>query len=98
MAQSGSYSARAHEDEEKRQFFFDSIATTETLQQHLMSQLNQQVLNANDRKTAELIIGNIADNGFLQTTPAARPLNTGIAQDDSEPMLTRGQSFYLPGV
>ena len=28
MAQSGSYSARAHEDEEKRQFFFDSIATT----------------------------------------------------------------------
>src|SRR5437763_8272950 len=31
MAQSGSYSARAHEDEEKRQFFFDSIATTETL-------------------------------------------------------------------
>ena len=46
MAQSGSYSARAHEDEEKRQFFFDSIATTETLQQHLMSQLNQQVLNA----------------------------------------------------
>src|SRR5437764_1553734 len=43
MAQSGSYSARAHEDEEKRQFFFDSIATTETLQQHLMSQLNQQV-------------------------------------------------------
>ena len=27
MAQSGSYSARSQEDEEKRQFFFDSIAT-----------------------------------------------------------------------
>ena len=76
MAQSGSYSARAHEDEEKRQFFFDSIATTETLQQHLMSQLNQQVLNANDRKTAELIIGNIDDNGFLQTTPDEPPRPT----------------------
>src|ERR1700745_12438 len=98
MAQSGSYSARAHEDEEKRQFFFDSIATTETLQQHLMSQLNQQVLNANDRKTAELIIGNIDDNGFLQTTPEEMALNTGIAQDDFEHMLTLIQSFYPPGV
>src|SRR6266700_388994 len=98
MAQSGSYSASAHEDEEKRQFFFDSIATTETLQQHLMSQLNQQVLNANDRKTAELIIGNIDDNGFLQTTPEEMALNTGIAQDDFEHMLTLIQSFYPPGV
>src|SRR5471032_1547055 len=40
MAQSGSYSARSQDEEEKRQFFFDSIATQETLQ-HLMGQLNQ---------------------------------------------------------
>src|SRR5207249_2745118 len=98
MAQSGSYSARAHEDEEKRQFFFDSIATTETLQQHLMSQLNQQVLNANDRKTAELIIGNIDDNGFLQSTPEEMALNSGIPQEDFEKMLTLIQSFYPAGV
>jgi RNA polymerase sigma-54 factor len=63
-----------------------------------MSQLNQQVLNANDRKTAELIIGNIDDNGFLQTTPEEMALNTGIAQDDFEHMLTLIQSFYPPGV
>ena len=54
MAQSSSYSGRSQEAEDKRQFFFDSIATQETLQQHLMGQLNQTVLNANDRKTAEL--------------------------------------------
>src|SRR5207249_7242595 len=98
MAQSGSYSARAHEDEEKRQFFFDSIATTETLQQHLMSQLNQQVLNANDRKTAELIIGNIDDNGFLQSTPEEMSLNSGIPKEDFEKMLALIQSFYPAGV
>src|SRR5438045_805913 len=98
MAQSSGYSARAHEDEEKRQFFFESIATSETLQQHLMSQLNQQVLDTNDRKQAELIIGNIDDNGFLQTTPEQMALNTGIAQDDFEHMLTLIQSFYPPGV
>ncbi len=98
MAQSSGYSARSQEDEEKRQFFFDSIVTQETLQQHLMSQLNQQVLNANDRKTAELIIGNIDDNGFLQTTPEEMALNTGIPQEDFEHMLTLVQSFYPPGV
>src|SRR5450432_1694150 len=45
MAQSGSYIARSQEAEDNRRFFFDSIATQETLQQHLMGQLNQSPLN-----------------------------------------------------
>ena len=98
MAQSGSYSGRSKEEEDKRQFFFDSIATQETLQQHLVAQLNQTALNADDRKTAELIIGNIDDNGFLQTTPEEMAMNTGIAQEDFEVMLTLIQSFHPPGV
>jgi RNA polymerase sigma-54 factor len=98
MAQSSSYSGRSQEAEDKRQFFFDSIATQETLQQHLMGQLNQTSLNAPDRKTAEMIIGNIDDNGFLQTNPEEMSLNTGIPQDDFEHMLTLIQSFFPPGV
>src|ERR1700675_4751934 len=93
MAQSSSYSGRSQEAGEKRQFFFDSIATPETLQQHLMGQLNQTALNANDRKTIELIIGNIDDNGFLQTTPEEMALNTGNPQEDFENMLTLVPSF-----
>src|SRR3989440_308696 len=98
MAQSSSYSGRSQEAEEKRQFFFDSIPTQETLQQHLMGQLNQNALDADDRKTAELIIGNIDDNGFLQTTPEEMSMNTGIPKGDFELMLTLIQSFYPPGV
>ncbi len=98
MAQSSSYSGRSQEDEEKRQFFFDSIVTQETLQQHLMGQLNQTALNAGDRKTAELIIGNIDDSGFLQATTEEMSMNTGIAKDDFEHMLTLIQSFFPPGV
>src|SRR4030081_3056648 len=98
MAQSSSYSGRSQDAEEKRQFFFDSIPTQETLQQHLMGQLNQNALDADDRKTAELIIGNIDDNGFLQTTPEEMALNTGIPQEDFEHMLTLIQSFHPPGV
>ncbi|MBA2270193.1 MAG: RNA polymerase factor sigma-54 [Verrucomicrobiota bacterium] len=98
MAQSSSYSSRSQDDEEKRQFFLDSIATQETLQQHLMGQLNQAPLDANDRKTAEVIIGNIDDSGFLQSTPEDMSMNTGIPQEEFELMLTLVQSFYPPGV
>jgi RNA polymerase sigma-54 factor len=98
MAQSSSYSGRSQEAKDKRQFFFDSIATEETLQQHLMGQLNQTALAANDRKTAEIIVGNIDDNGFLQSTPEEMSLTSGIPKEDFEKMLALIQSFYPPGV
>jgi len=98
MAQSSSYGGRSQEAKDKRQFFFDSIATQETLQQNLIGQLNQTALNAADRKAAELIIGNIDDNGFLQGTPEEMTLNTGIPKEDFERMLALIQSFYPPGV
>src|SRR3954465_5310546 len=98
MAQSSNYSSRSQNEEEKRQFFFDSIATQETLQQHLMGQLNQTALSANDRKTAEVIIGNIDDSGFLQSSPEDMAMNTGIPKEEFEHMLTLIQSFYPPGV
>jgi len=98
ITQSSSFSGRSQDEEEKRQFFFDSIATQETLQQHLMGQLNQTALNAEDRKTAAVIIGNIDDSGFLQSTPEDMSMNTGIPKDDFETTLTLIQSFYPPGV
>src|SRR5881296_25058 len=98
MAQSSSYSGRSQEAKDKRQFFFDSIAVQETLQQNLVTQLNQTALNANDRKTAELIIGNIDDNGFLQSTPEEMALNSGIPKEDFEKMLALIQTFYPAGV
>src|SRR6266516_4256868 len=102
MAQSASYSADgrrgSREAQDKRQFLFDSIPVQETLQQNLVGQLNQSVLSASDRKAAELIIGNIDDNGFLQSTPEEMALNSGIPKEDFENILTLIQSFYPPGV
>jgi RNA polymerase sigma-54 factor len=102
MAQSGSYSAEgfrgSQEAKDKRQFFFDSIAVQETLQQNLIGQLNQTTLSASDRTAAELIIGNIDDNGFLQSAPEEMALNSGIPKENFEKMLSLIQSFYPPGV
>jgi RNA polymerase sigma-54 factor len=97
MAQSGSYT-RSQEARDKRQFFFDSISVQETLQQNLIGQLNQTALSANDRKAAEIIIGNIDDNGFLQSTPEQMALNSGIPQENFERLLALIQSFYPAGV
>jgi RNA polymerase sigma-54 factor len=97
MAQSGSYS-RSQEAQEKRQFFFDSIPVQETLQQNLIGQLNQTALSADDRRAAETIIGNIDDNGFLQSAPEQMALNSGIPKENFEKLLTLIQSFHPPGV
>src|SRR6266487_479017 len=101
MAQSASYPEGfrdSKEAQDKRQFLFDSIPVQETLHQNLIGQLNQSVLNASDRKAAELIIGNIDDNGFLQSTPEEMALNSGIPKEDFERILALIQSFYPPGV
>ena len=102
MAQSASsnFDGRrgSKEADEKRQFLFDSIPVQETLQQNLIAQLNQTVLSADDRKAAELIVGNIDDDGFLQSTPEEMALNSGIPQDDFERGLGVIQAFYPAGV
>ncbi|HEX5492219.1 MAG TPA: RNA polymerase factor sigma-54 [Candidatus Udaeobacter sp.] len=102
MAQSAnsSFDGRrpSREADEKRQFLFDSIPVQETLQQNLMAQLNQTLLSADDRKAAELIIGNIDDDGFLQSTTEEMALNSGIPQEDFERVIGLIQTFYPAGV
>ena len=102
MAQSANSGAdgfrNSREAKDKRQFFFDSIAVQETLQQNLLGQLNQTALNTSDRKAAELIVGNIDDNGFLQSAPEEMALNSGIPEEDFVKMLALIQGFHPPGV
>lgn len=98
MAQNNTYSGKSQEEEERRQFFFDSIISNETLQQHLFEQLNHGELAKEDRKIAELIIGNIDDIGFLQSQPEEISQNTGIELADLERVLAIIQTFHPVGV
>lgn len=98
MTQSQSYSGRSAEDEEKRQFFFDSLVSNQTLQQHLMEQLNSSGLAPIDRQLAELIIGNIDDAGFLQVDPLEIASNTGMEAEDLFRVLELVQTFHPVGV
>ncbi len=98
MAQNSSYSSRNDDDEERRQFFFDSIANQETLQQHLIGQINGTDLSLSNRRLAELIIGNIDDNGFLQVSPDEMSANTGVPASDLRPVVEVIQNFHPAGV
>jgi RNA polymerase sigma-54 factor len=98
MAQNVSYSARSQEDEERRQFFLDSLANQETLQQHLLDQLNTADIDAKKRKAAELLIGNIDDIGFL-SAPVDEIANlSGSPIEDLQPALELVQTFHPVGV
>jgi RNA polymerase sigma-54 factor len=98
MAQNVSYSARSQEDEERRQFFLDSLANQETLQQHLLEQLNTADIDAKKRKAAELLIGNIDDIGFLSAPTDEIANLSGTPIEDLQPALELLQTFHPVGV
>ena len=56
------------EEEEKRQFMFDSLAVGTSFTQMLMDQARDTDLVDEQRGIAELIIGNIDDYGYLKST------------------------------
>ena len=98
MAQNVSYSGRSQEDEERRQFFLDSLANQETLQQHLLEQLNTADVGAEKRKSAELLIGNIDDLGFLSAPLEEIADLSGTPIEKLQDALDLVQTFHPVGV
>jgi len=86
------------EEEEKRQFMFDSLAAGTTLAQVLMDQVRETDLNEDQRHIAELIIGNIDDYGYLKSTVAEMSATTALPEDKIAEVLKVIQTFDPPGV
>src|SRR5580658_7105126 len=61
-------SRQSAEDEEKRQFMFDSLTAGTSLAEFLMEQVRETDLDDEQRMLAETIIGNIDDYGYLKAT------------------------------
>lgn len=86
------------EDEEKRQFLFDSITTGTSLQEHLLEQVRMSELTDEQQSVAELIVGNIDDYGLLKATVEELSATTGIAAEKILEVLKVIQSFEPVGV
>ena len=98
FAQTNLPSKHSLEDEEKRQFMFDSLAVGTSLQENLVEQFRLSELTDEQRPIAELIIGNIDEYGYLQTTPEELSFSTGVAAEKIAEVLKVIQSFHPPGV
>lgn len=98
FSQTSSFRARSPEQEEQRQHFFDSIVQQESLQQHLLDQLSFANVADERRKIAELIIGNINDDGYLLTPLEELSISSGVMLDKLQTALELVQTFHPVGV
>jgi RNA polymerase sigma-54 factor len=86
------------EDEEKRQFMFDSLASGTSLQEHLLEQVRLSEITDEQRPIAEMIIGNIDDYGYLKATAEELAFATNIPQEKILEVLSIIQTFHPAGV
>src|SRR4029079_19004230 len=86
------------EEEEKRQFMFDSLVAGTSLQESLMEQVRMSELTEEQRPTAELIIGNIDDYGYLKSTVEELGFSGNVAPEKVTEVLKVIQTFHPPGV
>src|SRR5881396_835224 len=66
FAQTNMPMRQSQEDEEKRQFMFDSLVAGTSLQENLLEQIRLCELSPDLHPIAEMIIGNIDEKGYLQ--------------------------------
>jgi RNA polymerase sigma-54 factor len=86
------------EDEERRQFMFDSLTGSTSLQEDLLEQLRQSDVPEDERPIAEMIIGNIDDYGYLQASVEEMAATTGATPEEILPVVKQVQQFTPPGV
>lgn len=88
----------SQEDEEKRQFMFDSLVAGTSLQEMLLEQVRESSLSREQWPVAEMIIGNIDDFGYLKATIEELSLSTGLPGLQIDAVLKVIQTFDPPGV
>jgi RNA polymerase sigma-54 factor len=89
---------RSPEEEEKRQFMFDSLTAETSLAEALMEQVRDTDLTDEQRGIAELIVGSIDDYGYFKTTIAELSASAGMPEQKISEVLKIIQTFDPPGV
>lgn len=89
---------QAEVDDEKRQFLFDSLVQTTSLRTELEDQLRLTDTPQELRVAAEVIIGNLNDEGYLTTPLSTLAESSGLPLDQLEPALKAVQSLDPAGI
>jgi RNA polymerase sigma-54 factor len=86
------------DEEERRQYLLDSITGELSLQEELMDQVRSTDLSDLELQIAELVVGNIDDNGYLRSSVSELSMSTGVPVADLEEAVKLVQSFDPAGV
>jgi RNA polymerase sigma-54 factor len=86
------------EDEEKRQFMFDSLVAGTSLQEMLLEQVRGSALPEDQWPMAEMLIGNVDEYGYLKATIDELAASTGLPADNILEVLKVIQTFDPAGV
>ena len=89
---------QSEDEEERRQFMFDSLVASGSLQENLLEQVRLSDLPEEQRRVAEMIVGNIDERGFLQATLDELAFSTNIPAEQIQAALKEIQQFDPPGV
>ena len=98
FAESGSVNRASSEDEERRQFMFDSLTSATSLQGDLLEQLHLSDLDKSKWPVAEMIIGNIDEHGYLKASVSELAFSTNLAPELITEVLSVIQTFDPVGV
>lgn len=81
------------EEQSRRQRMFDAQIKHETLQEHLIAQIPLSEIPAEDRKLAEILIGNIADHGYFTGSIPDIQMVTSASEEKILSILKEIQKF-----
>jgi RNA polymerase sigma-54 factor len=98
FAQSSVPSRTSAEDEERRQFMFDSLVAGTSLQEVLLEQVRESSLKSELWPVAEMLIGNIDEYGYLKASVEELASTTGLPPERILEVLKAVQSFDPAGV
>ncbi len=86
------------EEEEKRQFMFDSLVAATSLAEALLEQVRDSGVSEAQRPVTELIIGNIDDYGYLKASVEEIATTGNLPGETILEVLKVIQTFDPPGV
>lgn len=94
----GAASRTGDDEQERRDFLLNSAPTLTSLQEHLLEQVRLAELDPADQPVAEMIVGNIDDRGFLQSSVPELSFATGVPTEQITRLLELIQNFTPAGV
>jgi len=95
----GNREAHSPADEDRHQFMMDSLSKVESLQEHLNQQLSMARLDDHEYAIAEVIIGSMDDDGYLQLDlEHLKESSPSFPEELFERTLAVIQGFDPPGI